>query len=77
MVTKHLCCRTKLHFQFESSVISYGNQARVVEFNKYAMFESSVISYGNQAAAVGSDAVIAFESSVISYGNQAENPTED
>ena len=34
--------------EFESSVISYGNQTAQKRYNEKRKFESSVISYGNQ-----------------------------
>ena len=37
--------------QFESSVISYGNQTSAIIFKQVIEFESSVISYGNQTKA--------------------------
>ena len=38
-------------YEFESSVISYGNQTLVLVTHKLPSFESSVISYGNQTVA--------------------------
>ena len=38
----------KIH-RFESSVISYGSEARTDSNNDLSMFESSVISYGSEA----------------------------
>ena len=56
--------------QFESSVISYGNQTFAYVYSKAFKFESSVISYGNQTTITTSLSRKWFESSVISYGNQ-------
>ena len=57
---------------FESSVISYGNQAQGLRIVPCISFESSVISYGNQAHNACEMVQSTFESSVISYGNQAQ-----
>ena len=38
----------KVSREFESSVISYGNQTENIYIVVYVLFESSVISYGNQ-----------------------------
>ena len=66
-----------MSIQFESSVISYGNQTFSLSFIVYTSFESSVISYGNQTDTFLSLSCRGFESSVISYGNQTIEETKN
>ena len=58
--------------EFESSVISYGNQTSDGTVVQKDLFESSVISYGNQTMFLQCLVEMLFESSVISYGNQTK-----
>ena len=51
MVVKPMGRDTCGRLRFESSVISYGCQTRLVCFHNRSKFESSVISYGCQTAA--------------------------
>ena len=56
--------------RFESSVISYGSQTRMLINVNQVVFESSVISYGSQTNLMLRLMSTVFESSVISYGSQ-------
>ena len=57
--------------RFESSVISYGSKAPIVDPPPQEKFESSVISYGSKAKDILLTERSKFESSVISYGSKA------
>ena len=65
------CSGASSKIEFESSVISYGSQARKEQDYHPHRFESSVISYGSQANYQNNLRQLRFESSVISYGSQA------
>ena len=77
--TELRCCsghlilaRSIYDLRFESSVISYGSEARKAGGNGPPSFESSVISYGSEAPAACFFTFTLFESSVISYGSEAK-----
>ena len=57
--------------RFESSVISYGSEAKKDGHEGRWEFESSVISYGSEADGGRAMIQMRFESSVISYGSEA------
>ena len=48
MRIQHVMQWHDLKIEFESSVISYGNQTKKWKYVQDLEFESSVISYGNQ-----------------------------
>ena len=66
MVIKPRSQRPRPPVEFESSVISYGNQTHMNIHTRCESFESSVISYGNQTR-MGGIAVRSWFESSVSY----------